>query len=79
MPGGWHVEGLPAIVRRAGPRAAARLVEFFTAQIRNANTRAAYGVAVDAVLHLVRRARARARPDLADRRGHLHRRAPGHR
>ena len=46
VPGGWHVEGLPAIVRRAGPRAAERLVEFFTAQIRNANTRAAYGAAV---------------------------------
>ena len=46
MPGGWHVEGLPALVRRAGPHAAERVVEFFTAQIRNPNTRAAYGTAV---------------------------------
>ena len=44
--GGWEVDGLPPLVRRAGPRAAERLVEFFTAQIRNANTRAAYATAV---------------------------------
>ena len=44
--GGWVVEGIPPLVRRAGPRAAERLVEFFTAQIRNPNTRAAYGTAV---------------------------------
>ena len=46
MPGGWAVDGLPDIVLRAGPQAAARTVEFFTAQIRNPHTRAAYGVAV---------------------------------
>ena len=46
VPVGWHVEGLPPLVRRAGPKAAERLVEFFTAQIRNANTRAAYGTAM---------------------------------
>ena len=39
--GGWEIDGLPALVRRAGPKAAERVVEFFTAQIRNANTRAA--------------------------------------
>ena len=39
-------EGLPAIVQRAGPVAVYRVVEFFTAQIRNANTRAAYAKAV---------------------------------
>ena len=44
--GGWELSGLPPLVRRAGPRAAERLVEFFTAQIRNPNTRAAYGAAV---------------------------------
>ena len=44
--GGWEIAGLPPLVRRAGPRAAERLVEFFTAQIRNANTRAAYATAV---------------------------------
>ena len=46
LPGGWAVEGLPDIVLRAGPQAAERTVEFFTAQIRNPHTRAAYGTAV---------------------------------
>ncbi len=46
MPGGWQIEGLPATIRRAGPQAAERTVEFFTAQIRNPHTRAAYGTAV---------------------------------
>ena len=46
LPGNWAVEGLPAIVERAGPAAGERVVEFFMAQIRNANTRAAYAKAV---------------------------------
>ena len=46
FPGGWQIEGLPAIVLHAGPQAAERTVEFFTAQIRNPHTRAAYGTAV---------------------------------
>ena len=46
LPGGWAVDGLPDIVLRAGPQAAERTVEFFTAQIRNPHTRAAYGTAV---------------------------------
>ena len=46
LSGGWQIEGLPATIRRAGPQAAERTVEFFTAQIRNPHTRAAYGVAV---------------------------------
>ena len=46
LPGGWQIEGLPATIRRAGPQAAERTVEFFTAQIRNPNTRAAYAAAV---------------------------------
>ena len=46
LPGDWAVEGLPPIVQRAGPVAAERMVEFFTAQIRNAHTRAAYAKAV---------------------------------
>ena len=45
-PGGGQIEGLPATIRRAGPQAAERTVEFFTAQIRNPHTRAAYGTAV---------------------------------
>ena len=46
MRGGWQIEGLPDIVLRAGPQAAERTVEFFTAQIRNPHTRAAYAAAV---------------------------------
>ena len=46
LPGGWQIEGLPDIVLRAGPQAAGRTVEFFTAQIRNPHTRAAYAAAV---------------------------------
>src|SRR5271157_3323162 len=34
---------LPSVIARAGPRAAERLIEFFTAHIRNPNTRRAYG------------------------------------
>jgi integrase/recombinase XerD len=39
-------EDLPPIIRRAGEDAAWRFVEFFTASIRNRNTRAAYAQAV---------------------------------
>ena len=46
LSGGWQIEGLPATVLRAGPQAAERTVEFFTAQIRNPHTRAAYATAV---------------------------------
>ena len=46
LPGGWQIEGLPATILRAGPQAAERTVEFFTAQIRNPHTRAAYATAV---------------------------------
>jgi site-specific recombinase XerD len=37
---------VPAMVVRAGERAQLRFIDFFTAHIRNPNTRAAYGVAV---------------------------------
>jgi len=39
-------ETLPAVIRNAGAGAAKRFVEFFTANIRNRNTRAAYARAV---------------------------------
>jgi site-specific recombinase XerD len=39
-------ETLPAAITRAGERAAWRFIEFFTANIRNKNTRAAYAHAV---------------------------------
>ena len=42
VPGGWRIEGLPEPVRDAGPDAQRRLLEFFTAEIRNPNTRQAY-------------------------------------
>lgn len=40
------LEALPAIVARAGERAGRRFVEFFTANIRNRNTRLAYAKAI---------------------------------
>jgi len=40
------LENLPAMIGRAGERAAWRFIEFFTASIRNKNTRAAYAEAV---------------------------------
>ena len=39
-------ETLPALIAAAGDRAAWRFIEFFTANIRNPNTRRAYGRAV---------------------------------
>jgi integrase/recombinase XerD len=40
------LDSLPAAIRHAGERAAWRFIEFFTASIRNKNTRAAYAQAV---------------------------------
>jgi hypothetical protein len=40
------IDALPSAISRAGERAAWRFVEFFTATVRNRNTRAAYGQAV---------------------------------
>src|SRR6516165_4453513 len=37
---------VPAMIAGAGERAALRFIDFFTAHIRNLNTRGAYGVAV---------------------------------
>ena len=38
--------GLPAIISAAGRKASFRFIEFFTANIRNTNTRVSYGRAV---------------------------------
>ncbi len=38
--------GLPALIRDRGERASHRLIDFFTASIRNRNTRTAYACAV---------------------------------
>lgn len=40
------VQSVPALIRNAGPKAVDRLLEFFTAHIRNAGTRMAYAHAV---------------------------------
>ena len=50
---------VPALVAAAGERARRRFLEFFTANIRNPNTRAAYDRAAVGVLRLVRAARRR--------------------
>jgi hypothetical protein len=43
---GPGLDALPAIIRGQGKRASRRFIEFFTANIRNRNTRAAYARAV---------------------------------
>ena len=48
--------GLPALVARAGKGARTRFLEFFTVNIRNPNTRAAYSRAAVEFLALVRSA-----------------------
>jgi hypothetical protein len=40
------LDALPAIIRARGERASRRFIEFFTANIRNRNTRAAYTCAI---------------------------------
>ena len=45
VPGGWRIEGLPRLIREAGPSAERQLIEFFNAEIRNPNTRQAYAYA----------------------------------
>ena len=67
LSGGWQIEGLPATIRRAGPQAAERTVEFFTAQIRNPHTRAAYGTAVTATHAAKQLAECRHGAELAER------------
>jgi hypothetical protein len=45
---------VPTMIAAAGERASLRFIDFFTANIRNPNTRAAYGVAVREFLRLAR-------------------------
>jgi hypothetical protein len=49
-------EHLPAAIVRAGERASWRFIEFFTANIRNKNTRAAYAHAVTEFFRWCKRA-----------------------
>lgn len=46
IPRSWEIAGLPPIIRRAGPEAERRTVEFFETGIGNRNTRQAYAQAV---------------------------------
>ena len=46
VPRTWEIAGLPAIIRRAGPEAERRTIEFFETSIGNRNTRQAYAQAV---------------------------------
>jgi hypothetical protein len=48
------LESLPAIIRAQGERASRRFIEFFTATIRNRNTRMAYARRGKTLLRLVR-------------------------
>jgi hypothetical protein len=55
----------PALVAAAGDRARERFIEFFTASIRNRNTRRAYAQAVNEFLALKPRRRRRAPTGMA--------------
>ena len=48
---------VPAIVVHDGPRTVKRFLEFFAAQIRNPNTRAAYASSIQPLFRLVSRPR----------------------
>ena len=52
---------MPTIIRAQGERAGRRLIEFFTATIRNRNTRMVYARALKTILQLVRGPLSRAR------------------
>ena len=51
---GASVAGVPQVIIRAGKDVERRFLEFFTANIRNRNTRTAYGKAVGSILRMVR-------------------------
>ena len=67
------LEGLPAVIAQAGEKAGRRFVEFFTANIRNKNTRLAYGRAANTITKAVTRKRRQRR---CNRAPHPHRRHP---
>ena len=46
LPSGTEINSVPALFAAAGDKAADRFIEFFTANIRNKNTRTAYAIAV---------------------------------
>jgi integrase/recombinase XerD len=47
----WQVDGLPAIIRHAGPAAQRKTLDFFAEKTRNPNTRQAYLTAVMRFMH----------------------------
>jgi integrase/recombinase XerD len=59
------IEQLPAAIGRAGEAAACRFIEFFTATIRNKNTRAAYAEAVCQFFAWCERHRVRTLPEIS--------------
>jgi integrase/recombinase XerD len=59
------LEHLPAAIGRAGEAAAWRFIEFFTATIRNKNTRAAYAEAVGQFFAWCERHRVRTLPEIS--------------
>jgi hypothetical protein len=67
------LEMLPAAIAAHGERAGRRFIEFFTATIRNRNTRMAYARAGKTLLRLVRRPSARPGRHRADRDRRVHR------
>ena len=73
---GHRRSAVPALIADAGDLAGWRYVEFFTANIRNPNTRRAYARACSQFLRLVRRARPDSDDDPAARCRHLYRKTP---
>ena len=69
---------VPAMVAAAGERAALRFIDFFTANIRNPNTRAAYAVAVRGFFAWLDQHEIRARRDPHPSRRGLYRDADAH-
>ena len=59
------MDALPAAIGRAGDAAAWRFVEFFTATIRNRNTRAAYAEAVRQFFAWCERHRVQTLPEIS--------------
>src|SRR6266849_1709545 len=69
------IETLPATIAAAGAHTSERFIEFFTANIRNRNTRMAYALAVRQFFDWVRATRLAAGRYQANDRGRLHRAA----
>ena len=69
------LDALPSIIRAQGERASRRFIEFFTANIRNRNTRMAYARAVKQFFDWCDRRKLELERDRAAQRRRLHRAA----